>query len=294
LNTTTPDLPTPRKPALMTRGSDVWSAVIQARSARQRIGLVPTMGALHEGHLSLVREAKSQCDFAVVTIFVNPTQFGPREDLDQYPRTLTADLGALACCDVDAVFVPTPDEIYPAGFSTYVEPPRVSEPLEGRCRPGHFRGVATVVLKLFNLVPADVAFFGQKDYQQFLVIQRMVEDLNVPIEIRMCPIIREPDGLAMSSRNRYLSDSQRQCAVALSRALGRAQELVAAGERDAPNLIDTMQRILAEAGVSRVDYVAITDPQTLEPLARLDRQGVALIAAYVGQTRLIDNALLRL
>ena len=190
------------------------------------VGLVPTMGALHEGHLSLVRRARGECDVVIATIFVNPAQFGPSEDFSRYPRTIERDLELLAAEGCDLVFVPPQEEVYPSDFSTFVEPPAVALPLEGRFRPGHFRGVATVVLKLFNLIPANVAYFGQKDYQQALVIQHMVRDLNLPIKIAVCPIVREPDGLALSSRNRYLSTAEREQALALSRTLQLAEQLV--------------------------------------------------------------------
>jgi pantoate--beta-alanine ligase len=242
--------------------------------------------------LSLVRVAREHADKVVATIFVNPTQFGPQEDLGKYPRTLEADLTSLSAAGCDLVFVPTAADIYPPGFSTYVEPPAVAQPLEGVCRPGHFRGVATVVLKLFQLIPADVACFGQKDFQQLAVIRQMVRDLAIPIEIMACPTVREPDGLALSSRNRYLSPAERQRALALSRALGRAAELVGAGERTSDRLVEQMRSILAAAGIDKIDYVAIADPETLEAKPVVNGSTVALIAAFVGTTRLIDNRML--
>jgi pantoate--beta-alanine ligase len=276
-------------PILATTRDEVQRVLAVARQAGKRIGVVPTMGALHDGHLSLVRASNDDCDFTVVTIFVNPTQFGPHEDFERYPRTLDRDIELLASCRVDLVFAPTNQEMYPAGFSTYVEPPKVAEPLEGQCRPGHFRGVATVVLKLFNSVPADVAYFGQKDYQQSLVIRKMVEDLNVPVSIRVCPTVREPDGLAMSSRNAYLSPAQRQQALALSGSLNLAAEMIRQGQRDASLIESKMRQALAVAGIDRIDYVALADLQTLDGVHTIDGPVVALIAAYVGQTRLIDN-----
>jgi pantoate--beta-alanine ligase len=258
----------------------------------KRVGLVPTMGALHEGHLSLVRIARQRADIVIATIFVNPTQFGPKEDLNQYPRTLDADLTALSAADCDLAFVPAASDIYPTGFSTYVDPPAVAQPLEGVCRDGHLRGVATVVLKLFHLIPADFACFGQKDYQQLLVIRRMVADLALPIEIVACPTVREADGLAMSSRNRYLSPAERQQALALSRALERAQQLVAAGKHDAGSIVSEMQNVLTTASITRIDYAALADSETLAEKTSVDGHTVALIAAYVGSTRLIDNRLL--
>jgi pantoate--beta-alanine ligase len=247
------------------------------------------MGALHEGHLSLVRAARAECDFTLATIFVNPTQFGPAEDLDRYPRQLERDLERLAELGVDLVFAPDRDEIYPAGFSTYVEPPAAAEPLEGECRPGHFRGVATVVLKLLNLTAGDVAYFGHKDYQQSVVVRQMVRDLNVPVEIKVCPTIREADGLALSSRNVYLNPEERRRALSLSRSLRRAAVSVEQGERSAAEVRAQMQQVLLEGGVTDVDYVAIVDPDTLAPVTRLDVPAIALIAARIGKTRLIDN-----
>ncbi|HPM80911.1 MAG TPA: pantoate--beta-alanine ligase [Candidatus Anammoximicrobium sp.] len=284
--------PTPlraERPKLVHTAHELRAGVRAARAAGRMIGLVPTMGALHEGHLSLVRASQAEGGFTIVTIFVNPTQFGPHEDFDKYPRTLPADLEALASCRADLVFAPSREAMYPAGCSTFVEPPRVGQRWEDDCRPGHFRGVATVVLKLFHLAQADVAFFGQKDYQQAAVVRRMVQDLNVPIEIRVCPTVREPDGLAMSSRNRYLSADQRQQALAISRSLRLADQLAASGERQAARLVEAMQRVLAEAQIRRIDYVAVVDPETLEPVSELAGPVMALIAAKVGTTRLIDN-----
>jgi pantoate--beta-alanine ligase len=263
--------------------------VTSARSAGKTIGLVPTMGALHEGHLSLVRAARGQCDVTIATIFVNPTQFGPMEDFDKYPRTMQQDIEALDRAGTDVAFVPDRETMYPPGFSTYVDPPEVARLWEGQCRPGHFRGVTTVVLKLFQLAQADMAYFGQKDYQQARVIQCMAEDLAVPIAVRICPTVREPDGLAMSSRNRYLDPAERWRALALWRSLSLAREMVAGGERDALRIGQRMQERLLEGGVDRIDYAALADPATLQPVTRVDSPVVALIAAMVGQTRLIDN-----
>jgi pantoate--beta-alanine ligase len=274
---------------LVTTHARLRDAVKAARLERKSIGLVPTMGALHEGHLSLVRASLAECDYTVVTIFVNPTQFGPQEDFLEYPRTLESDLDALRQCGVHLVFAPSNEKMYPADFSTYVEPPRVAQPLEGQCRPGHFRGVTTIVLKLFNLVQADIAYFGQKDYQQSLVIQRVVRDLDLPTKVRVCPIVREADGLAMSSRNRYLTDDERQQALALWRSLKLATELFAGGERDGDVVGERMRRLLEDAGFTRIDYVALADPETLEPVRDLQASTMALIAAHVGDTRLIDN-----
>ena len=272
--------------------AEIQAATRALRAAGKSVGLVPTMGALHEGHLSLVRRARAECDAVIATIFVNPAQFGPQEDFSRYPRTLERDLELLAAEGCDLVFVPSRVEIYPAGFSTYVEPPAVAAPLEGRFRPGHFRGVATVVLKLFHLIPAAVAYFGQKDYQQSLVIRHMVRDLNLPIQITVCPIVREPDGLALSSRNRYLSSAERDQALALSRCLKRAVELICGGQRDPSAIAAAMHSELTAAGIERIDYAAVADAQTLAELNTLDRPAVALVACHVGTTRLIDNTLL--
>ena len=279
-------------PSVVATRLDVRRRLDAARRAGRKIGVVPTMGALHAGHLSLVDASRRECNFTVVTIFVNPTQFGPHEDFQKYPRMMEADLKLLAERKVDLVFVPTIEEMYPAGSTTFVDVGRVAEPLEGAARPGHFRGVATIVLKLFNSVPADMAFFGQKDYQQALVIRRMVADLDVPITIRVCPIIRDPDGLAMSSRNVYLSADERRRALSLSSSLRLAKELVAAGERDAATIIKRMREVIAAAGEVQIDYVALANPDTLEPLTNITGSAVALIAARVGSTRLIDNELL--
>jgi pantoate--beta-alanine ligase len=277
---------------VVTTVAQLRQRVAEARAAGKKVGLVPTMGALHEGHLSLVRASQAECELTVVTIFVNPTQFGPSEDFQRYPRTLEADLAALAPCGAVAVFAPANQEVYPPGFSTYVEPPAVGSRWEGECRPGHFRGVATIVLKLFQMATADVAYFGQKDYQQALVIRHMVRDLDVPIQVRVCPIVRESDGLAMSSRNQYLNDQQRVQARALSDSLQLAVREVQRGQRDAAAVADGMRRVLADAGIERVDYIALADPETLEPVTEIRDRVVALIAAHVGQTRLIDNCYL--
>lgn len=278
-----------RLPKVITTGPQIRQAVRELRAGGSRVGLVPTMGALHDGHLSLAAASRNQCDATVVTIFVNPTQFGPGEDFQKYPRTLADDLEKLASEGVDYVFAPGDEEIYRPGHSTFVEPPDVAAPLEGEIRPGHFRGVATIVLKLFNLIPADVSFFGQKDYQQSLVLRRMVADLDLPIEIRVCPTVREDDGLAMSSRNSYLSPDQREQALALSRALTTAQQLHATGEKDASLIIAGMRKILTDAGIDRIDYVTLANPETLQPITTLNQPAIALVAARVGPTRLIDN-----
>ncbi len=267
---------------------EVRSAIREARGAHRRIGLVPTMGALHAGHLSLVEAARAHCDYVVVSIFVNPTQFGPHEDFDRYPRQLEEDCQCLEG-RAELVFAPTVEVMYPPGFSTFVEPPQVARRWEGECRPGHFRGVTTVVLKLFALVQPDVAFFGEKDYQQLQVIRRMVVDLNFPIDIIGCPLIRDDDGVALSSRNQHLSGEERERARALSAALFAARRAVAQGERNVERLVTQMMGVLRAARVDRIDYVAIVDPESLEPVEQVDRPSQALIAAHVGSTRLIDN-----
>lgn len=272
--------------------SGAYAQVAQWRQTGASVGLVPTMGALHAGHLALAERSANECDKSVATIFVNPAQFGPREDFSRYPRTLEDDLQGLRDKQTDLVFIPRPEELYPAGFSTYVEPPSVALPLEGVFRPTHFRGVTTIVLKLFHILPATVAYFGQKDFQQLTVIRHMVDDLNIPIRVEGCQTVREPDGLALSSRNRYLSLEQRQTAQSLSRALTAVAKQVGEGILAVEPLEQSMHHILREAGIERIDYACIVDRTTLESLPQLDRPAVALIAAHVGDTRLIDNVLL--
>lgn len=279
-------------PHLIDTPEAMQQLVRQWHRAGKRVGVVPTMGALHAGHISLAEVSKRECEATVVTIFVNPTQFGPNEDFQKYPRTLDSDLAALAPLDIDAVFVPTREAMYPPGYSTYVEPPAVASPLEGAFRPGHFRGVATVVLKLFNACPADIAYFGAKDYQQTLVVKHMVADLNVPTDIRVLPTIREPDGLAMSSRNRYLSAAERERALIISRSLQLAEELIHRGERDPQRITTAMRDLFDRAGITDIDYIALADPDTLQPIEKIQPPVVALIAARIGTTRLIDNRLI--
>ena len=269
--------------------NEIYAQIDFVRRDAKRIGVVPTMGALHAGHLSLVRRAKQDCEVAVATIFINPTQFGYNEDLAKYPRALDSDLALLREQGCDFVFVPPSDRIYSSGHSTFVEPPSVARRWEGELRPGHFRGVATIVLKLFQLIPAHVAYFGRKDYQQVAVIRAMVDDLNVPILVEACETVREPDGLAMSSRNRYLSREDRVRAVGLWRALCLAQRRLDAGENTSASLEAAMRVELETAPVDRIDYVAIVHPGTMEPVDVVDESAVAIIAASVGSTRLIDN-----
>jgi pantoate--beta-alanine ligase len=250
------------------------------------------MGALHAGHLSLVRRSLEECDRTVATIFVNPTQFGPGEDFAKYPRTQQQDLSGLSELGVDLVFAPSQSDLYPEGFSTFLQPPAAAEPLEGIFRPIHFRGVVTVVLKLFHILPATIAYFGQKDYQQLTVIRRMVHDLNVPILVQGCPTVRQADGLAMSSRNRYLTAQQRPSALCLWKALESAKRMFEQGHREVSAIEAEMQRILKQEGADRIDYARIVDAEYLTDLQRIDRTAVALVAVHVGQTRLIDNCLL--
>jgi pantoate--beta-alanine ligase len=273
---------------------EVRRAVRSAQGRGQTVGFVPTMGALHAGHASLIAAARRECDFVVVSIFVNPTQFAPHEDLAKYPRPLEADRRICHQAGADLVFVPTVEAIYPAGFSTYVTVEGLSSILEGVARPTHFRGVTTVVLKLFQMVPADIAFFGQKDYQQQTIIRKMVADLNLPITIRVCPTIREPDGLAMSSRNVYLNSDQRKVSLALYRTLELARTELARGERDLPALRQRLRACLGADPAVQPDYATLVDPDTLAELDTPGPRVVALVAARVGTTRLIDNAVIDL
>jgi pantoate--beta-alanine ligase len=258
------------------------------------VGLVPTMGFLHDGHLSLVRQAKAECDHVVVSIFVNPTQFGPSEDLDAYPRDMPHDLALLEEAGVDLVWTPTPEVMYPDGFQTWVEVEEVTKPLEGGMRPGHFCGVTTIVAKLFTGVQPDKAFFGQKDAQQVVVIKQMTRDLNFPIEIVICPIRREPDGLAMSSRNTYLDPAQREAATVLSRSLTAARTAFESGQRDADKLRAIVIEMIAAEPLAELQYVSCAHPTTLAELETVDEDGALLsMAVYVGKTRLIDNFVLK-
>jgi pantoate--beta-alanine ligase len=263
-----------------------------ARHAGQRLGFVPTMGALHEGHLSLIHAAKATCDVVAVSIFVNPLQFAPNEDLAKYPRTLKRDRELLEKEAVHILFAPTLDEMYPAGAVTYVTVEGLSEKLCGRSRPGHFRGVTTVVAKLFHIVEPAVAFLGQKDAAQATIIRRMVRDLNLPVEILVCPIVREPDGLAMSSRNAYLNPQERKSALVLHRSLTDVRNRFDQGEQNAATLIEAGRQVLAEEPAVRLDYLEIVDPLTLDPMRELTSNALVAVAGFVGNTRLIDNVLL--
>jgi len=269
------------------------AACRDARAGRKRVvGLVPTMGALHEGHLSLVRAAKAQCDAVAVSIFVNPTQFGPTEDLSKYPRQFDRDCQLLEKEGVDILFAPSVDEIYPDGAVTWVLVEGLSEKLDGRSRPGHFRGVTTIVAKLFHIIEPDAAFFGQKDAAQLAVIRRMVRDLNFPVEIVACPIVRESDGLAMSSRNAYLNREERGRALVLRRSWRQVQREFQGGERIAAKLISAAKEVFAREPQIVLDYFEIVDPDTLDPVERISQKTLVAVAAYVGPTRLIDNTVL--
>ena len=263
------------------------------REQDRTVGLVPTMGALHEGHLSLVREARRMCDVVVVSVFVNPAQFGPGEDFAHYPRDLTKDTALLTDYNVDYIFAPPVEEIYPKGFSTYVNVEGLSEQLEGASRPGHFRGVSTVVTILLNTIRPDFAFFGQKDAQQALVIRRLVKDLAFDTEIVILPIVREDSGLAISSRNLYLTPDEQKSATVLHKALKQAKQAFKDGERNASRITDLIRQTVESEPRARLDYVTIADAETLEKLDRVDeRPTLIALAAYVGKTRLIDNTIL--
>jgi pantoate--beta-alanine ligase len=277
-------------PELIVKRDILRQRLLEYRKRAAKIGLVPTMGALHAGHLSLVQASAAECDSTVVSIFVNPIQFGAHEDFSRYPRNLEADLAQLELCGANLVFAPQVDHIYGPEHSTFVQPPRVAEPLEGEYRPDHFRGVATIVVKLLNLVGPDLAFFGQKDYQQALVIRHVVQELDIPVSIRVCPTVREADGLAMSSRNAYLSPAERQQALALSASLRQAVAMFRDGETRADRIQAAMHQTLRDAGIRKVDYATLADPTTLAPVATANRRTMALVAAHVGSTRLIDNA----
>ena len=268
-----------------------WSEA--ERRQGRRIALVPTMGFLHEGHLSLVRDAKARADRVVVSIFVNPKQFGPQEDFVSYPRDFDRDRKLLDEENVDILFHPKAEEIYPDGYETHVDVGKLSAFLCGVSRPGHFRGVATVVAKLFNIVRPDIAIFGCKDYQQLQIIRRMVRDLNFDTEIVGHPTVREPDGLAMSSRNAYLSSAERSAALCLSRSLRKAQELVENGERSAATLLETVGREIAREPLARLDYVSFSDPETLVGIEKLNDSALLALAVRIGHTRLIDNVILK-
>lgn len=266
-----------------------------ARAARAQglvLGLVPTMGALHEGHAALVERARKECSRVIVSVFVNPKQFGPNEDYKKYPRNLEKDAERLSAIGVDVLFAPEAADVYPHEFRTYVSVEGISERLEGRSRPGHFRGVATVVLKLFEIVQPHYAYLGRKDAQQVRIISEMARDLNLDVEIVVCPIVREADGLALSSRNAYLSPEERKAAIVLYRALSAGKSEVTAGVRDALELQRAMRRVLEGEKLARVDYAEIVSAETFEPVVRVARPCYAVLAVFIGKTRLIDNSLI--
>ncbi|HSY70976.1 MAG TPA: pantoate--beta-alanine ligase [Alloacidobacterium sp.] len=272
--------------------AEAQSACAQLRGEGRILGLVPTMGALHEGHLSLARAAKAECDIVAASIFVNPTQFGPNEDFSKYPRTFEQDCALLEGEGVDMIFAPTVDEMYPSGASTFVVVEGVSDRLDGASRPGHFRGVTTVVSKLFHIIGPHKAFFGQKDAAQVAVLRKMVRDLNFPLRLVVCPIVREDNGLAMSSRNRYLSERERQQALVLRRALEQVEKRASEGEMSSRTLMETARNVFASEPDVRIDYIAVVDPETLEDVPNVRDGALVAVAAFVGTTRLIDNILL--
>ena len=280
----------------MTKSMMIVSTLDELRSARAildgPVGFVPTMGFLHDGHLSLVKRAVEECNSVVVSIFVNPTQFGPTEDLSAYPRDMERDLRLLEPLGVNLVWTPTPEIMYPDGYQTWVEVEALTGFLEGAQRPGHFRGVTTIVTKLFNGVQPAKTYFGQKDAQQVAVIRQMVRDLNVPIEIVVCPIVREPDGLAMSSRNTYLDSERRKAALVLQRALNAAKDTYDAGERDADRLRSIMQETIEAEPLAQMQYVSCADYDTLQELDTVHGKALLSMAVFVGKTRLIDNFVL--
>jgi pantoate--beta-alanine ligase len=276
----------------ITSAAEMTALSREARRAGKRIGFVPTMGALHQGHLSLVRTARAQSDVVVASIFVNPKQFGPNEDFARYPRSLESDSAMLDAEKTDYLFHPSVEEMYPGGAASWVTVEGISDKLDGRSRPGHFRGVTTVVAKLFNIVQPDLAFFGQKDAAQAAIVRKMVRDLNFDVEIVVCPIVREPDGLAMSSRNVYLSDKERKQATILNRALMRVQMLADQGESDSARLATAGKQVISEEPSVRLDYFEIVNPDTLDPAPDTSGDALVAVAAHVGSTRLIDNIVL--
>jgi len=278
-----------KRPEIIRRAAAMRAISLKARARGKKIAFVPTMGYLHDGHLSLVRLARKYGDLVVASIFVNPAQFGPNEDLARYPRDFKGDLKKLGSAGADYLFFPSPEEIYPPGYQTYIEVQGLSRGLCGNFRPGHFRGVATVVAKLFNIVLPDVAVFGEKDYQQLRVIQQMAKDLNFPVRVIGGKTVREKDGLAMSSRNVYLSEEERRKALALSRALFMAQEMVEQGENDAQRLIESARELIGADPEAKIEYLEVRDAETLEPVAKIDRPCRMILAVWQGKTRLIDN-----
>ncbi len=278
---------------IISKDEEMREAMREERSRGRRIGFVPTMGFLHEGHLSLVRESVRRTDVTVVSIFVNPTQFGTKEDFNEYPSDTDSDTQILMDEDVDYLFLPDKEEMYPEGFKTYVEVHSLQDKLCGLSRPGHFRGVCTVVLKLFHVVSPDIAFFGQKDAQQAIILKRMVQDLNLDMKIDVLPIVREKDGLALSSRNINLKPGERAAALVLSKSLEEARREVREGERDPEQIIKSIKEMIAAEPLAKIDYVEIVDRTNLDPVRKIEKEALAALAVFVGKVRLIDNAILR-
>ena len=268
---------------------DVSNFIKELKAQKKTVGFVPTMGFLHEGHLSLMRYAKKVTDVVVVSIFVNPAQFGPKEDFNAYPRDIENDKGKCLEAGVDILFIPSACEIYPDGYLTYVNVEKITDVMCGASRPGHFKGVATIVAKLFNIVKPDKAFFGQKDYQQAVVIKRMAADLNMDVDIEALPTVREPDGLAMSSRNSYLTGAERAAAACLYMSLKLAEDRIGKGEKSCAKIIEAMQHIIQAEKLAKIDYITIADSETLEEVKTIDRKVVIALAVWIGKTRLIDN-----
>lgn len=278
---------------IITKAKEMNYAVREEKSLGRSIGFVPTMGFLHEGHLSLVRDSVRRADVTVVSIYVNPAQFGPKEDFREYPRDIKRDTEILEAEGVDYIFSPDNEEIYPEGYKTYVEVHDLQDTLCGRSRPGHFRGVCTVVLKLFNIIEPDFAYFGQKDAQQAIILKRMVQDLNLGVKIEVLPIVREEDGLALSSRNTYLDQEERKAARVLSQSLEEAREKVKNGEQDSGKVISRMREMITQEPRAKIDYVEIVDIENLNPVAKIENEALAALAVFIGRVRLIDNTILK-
>jgi pantoate--beta-alanine ligase len=278
---------------VLSKISAIKAAINKQKFSGKSVGFIPMMGVLHEGHLSLVRESLRKTDCTVVSIFVNPTQFGPKEDLQEYPRDLEKDSALLEELGVDIVFVPDDQEMYPEGFKTYVDVTDLQDKFEGRSRPGHFRGVCTVVLKFFAIVNPDIAYFGQKDAQQALIIKKMVRDLNLDVEIQVLPTVREEDGLALSSRNVYLTKDQRKAALCLVESLRETNRLIEAGEKDPQIIKSEMTRLIDAEPLAKLDYIAIVDLENLDPLDKIEKETLIVVAVFFGKVRLIDNIIVR-
>jgi len=278
---------------VLSKISAIKAAINKQKFSGKSVGFIPTMGVLHEGHLSLVRESLRKTDCTVVSIFVNPTQFGPKEDLQEYPRDFEKDSALLEELGVDIVFVPDDQEMYPEGFKTYVDVTDLQDKFEGRSRPGHFRGVCTVVLKFFAIVNPDIAYFGQKDAQQALIIKKMVRDLNLDVEIQVLPTVREEDGLALSSRNVYLTKDQRKAALCLVESLRETNRLIEAGEKNPQIIKSEMTRLIDAEPLASLDYIAIVDLENLDPLDKIEKETLIAVAVFFGKVRLIDNIIVR-